>query len=135
MQSRQLPELTRPGRQWVACPTRVSDRDSHAHLRAVCAQAIKTLTYGQTPVQDQHRVVRRRRDSPGAHLGCHRVPQRGRLADLWIQPEVGYPRVWNMWIIYPFVALALTTAGHGWFVYGRKPIPVSKIKREIRDGR
>jgi hypothetical protein len=43
----------------------------------------------------------------------------------------GVPRVWNMWIIYPFLAYALITAGHGWFVYGRKPIPDSEIKREI----
>ena len=43
----------------------------------------------------------------------------------------GVPRVWNMWIIYPFLAYALITAGHGWFVYGRKPIPDSAIKREI----
>jgi hypothetical protein len=48
--------------------------------------------------------------------------------------EVGCPRVWNMWIIYPFLAYALMTAGHGWFVYGRKPIPGSRSKREICDG-
>ena len=40
-------------------------------------------------------------------------------------------KVWNVWIIYPFLAYALITAGHGWFVYGRKPIPESEIKREI----
>ena len=34
----------------------------------------------------------------------------------------GIPRVWNIWIIYPFLAYALITAGHGWFVYGRKPV-------------
>ena len=39
----------------------------------------------------------------------------------------GIPGVWNMWIIYPFLAYALMTAGHGWFVYGRKPIPASEI--------
>jgi hypothetical protein len=43
----------------------------------------------------------------------------------------GIPGVWNIWIIYPFVAYALITAGHGWFVYGRKPIPESKIKPGI----
>jgi len=43
----------------------------------------------------------------------------------------GIPRVWNIWIIYPFLAYALITAGHGWFVYGRKPISESEIKREI----
>jgi hypothetical protein len=46
----------------------------------------------------------------------------------------GIPGVWNMWIIYPAVAFALMTAGHGWFVYGREPIPVSEIKRGISDG-
>jgi hypothetical protein len=39
--------------------------------------------------------------------------------------------VWNIWIIYPFLALALITAGHGWLVYGLKPIPESEIKRKI----
>ena len=34
----------------------------------------------------------------------------------------GTPGVWNIWIIYPFLAYALMTAGHGWFVYGRKPV-------------
>jgi hypothetical protein len=43
----------------------------------------------------------------------------------------GIPRVWNIWIIYPFAAYALITAGHGWFVYGRKPIPGSEIKPAI----
>jgi hypothetical protein len=42
--------------------------------------------------------------------------------------------VWNVWVIYPFVAYALITAGHGWFVYGRKPIPGSEIEREISGG-
>jgi len=46
----------------------------------------------------------------------------------------GVPGVWNMWIIYPFLAFALMTAGHGWLVYGRTPIPGSQIKREISDG-
>jgi hypothetical protein len=39
--------------------------------------------------------------------------------------------VWNIWIIYPFLAYALITAGHGWLVYGRKPVSESEIKREI----
>ena len=30
----------------------------------------------------------------------------------------GTPGVWNIWIIYPFLAYTLITAGHGWFVYG-----------------
>ncbi len=40
-------------------------------------------------------------------------------------------KVWNIWIIYPFLAYALITAGHGWFVYGRQPISEGEIKREI----
>ena len=40
-------------------------------------------------------------------------------------------KVWNIWIIYPFLAYALITAGHGWFVYGRQPIAEGEIKREI----
>jgi len=39
--------------------------------------------------------------------------------------------VWNIWIIYPFLAYALITAGQGWFVYGRKPFPETEIKREV----
>ena len=31
----------------------------------------------------------------------------------------GIPKVWNIWIIYPFAAFALITAGHGWVVYRR----------------
>lgn len=46
----------------------------------------------------------------------------------------GAPGGWNMWIIYPFLAFALITAGHGWLVYGRTPIPGNEIKREISDG-
>ena len=44
------------------------------------------------------------------------------------------PGVWSIWIIYPLFAYALMTTGHGWFVYRRKPIPGSKIKREVSDG-
>jgi len=33
----------------------------------------------------------------------------------------GTPGVRYIWIIYPFLAYALITAGHGWLVYGRKP--------------
>ena len=39
--------------------------------------------------------------------------------------------MWNIWIIYPLLAYALITAGHGWFVYGRKPVSGSEIEREI----
>ena len=43
----------------------------------------------------------------------------------------GIPGVWNVWIIYPFVAYALITAGHGWVVYRRKPTPGSELKPGI----
>ena len=53
----------------------------------------------------------------------------GRPADSASAP--GIPGVWNIWIIYPFLAYALMTAGHGWLVYGRKPISESETEREI----
>jgi hypothetical protein len=43
----------------------------------------------------------------------------------------GIPGVWNIWIIYPFIAYTLITAGHGWLVYGRDPISESQTEREI----
>ncbi len=43
----------------------------------------------------------------------------------------GIHDVWNFWIIYPLIAWVLLTAAHGWFVYGRKPISESEVKREI----
>ena len=43
----------------------------------------------------------------------------------------GIHDVWNFWIIYPVIAWVLLTATHGWFVYGRKPISESEVKREI----
>jgi hypothetical protein len=43
----------------------------------------------------------------------------------------GIHDVWNLWIIYPLIALVLATAAHAWFVYGRKPISESDVKREI----
>jgi hypothetical protein len=43
----------------------------------------------------------------------------------------GIHDVWNIWIIYPLIALVLATAGHAWFVYGRKPISESEVEREI----
>jgi hypothetical protein len=43
----------------------------------------------------------------------------------------GIHDVWNFWIIYPLLGWALLTAAHGSFVYGRKPISESEIKREI----
>lgn len=43
----------------------------------------------------------------------------------------GIHDVWNVWIVYPLIAWVFITAGHGWFVYGRKPISENEIKREI----
>ena len=43
----------------------------------------------------------------------------------------GIHDVWNFWIIYPLIALVLATAGHAWFVYGRKPISETEVEREI----
>jgi hypothetical protein len=37
--------------------------------------------------------------------------------------------VWNIWIIYPFLAYALITAGHRWFVYGRLGTPIQLYPR------
>ncbi|MGO8957502.1 MAG: 2TM domain-containing protein [Streptosporangiaceae bacterium] len=44
----------------------------------------------------------------------------------------GIHDVWNIWIVYPLLAWLFITAGHGWFVYGRKPISESEIEREIK---
>ena len=41
------------------------------------------------------------------------------------------PNVWNYWIIYPAIAWVLLTAADAWWVYGRKPIPETEIRREI----
>ena len=43
----------------------------------------------------------------------------------------GIHDVWNFWIIYPLGAWVLILAGHGWFVYGNRPISESEIQREI----
>jgi hypothetical protein len=43
----------------------------------------------------------------------------------------GIPNVWNYWIIYPAVAWVLLTAADAWWVYWRKPIPETEIRREI----
>ena len=39
--------------------------------------------------------------------------------------------VWNYWIIYPAIAWALLTAADAWWVFGRKPISETAIRREI----
>ena len=38
--------------------------------------------------------------------------------------------MWN-WITYPAIAWVLLTAGDAWWVFGRRPISESQIKREI----
>ena len=43
----------------------------------------------------------------------------------------GIPNVWNYWIIYPAIAWVLLTAADAWWVYRRKPIPETEIRREI----
>jgi 2TM domain len=43
----------------------------------------------------------------------------------------GIPSVWNVWIIYPFIAWVLLTAASAWFVYRHRPISESQIQREI----
>ena len=43
----------------------------------------------------------------------------------------GIPGEWNIWIIYPFIAWVLFTAGGLWDLYLRKPISETEIKREI----
>jgi protein-S-isoprenylcysteine O-methyltransferase Ste14 len=41
------------------------------------------------------------------------------------------PHVWNIWIIYPVIGLALILAVHGWFTYFKRPISESEIQREM----
>ena len=43
----------------------------------------------------------------------------------------GIHDVWNYWIIYPVVAVALIVAARAWSVYGHKPITESEITREM----
>jgi len=43
----------------------------------------------------------------------------------------GIHDVWNYWIIYPLIAIALIVGGRAWSVYGHKPISEHEIKREI----
>jgi hypothetical protein len=43
----------------------------------------------------------------------------------------GIHHVWNDWIVYPIVALALGVAIDAWNTYRRKPITESEIKREM----
>jgi protein-S-isoprenylcysteine O-methyltransferase Ste14 len=41
------------------------------------------------------------------------------------------PHVWNIWIIYPVIGLALILAINGWRTYYQKPISESEIRREM----
>ncbi|MGZ4316181.1 MAG: 2TM domain-containing protein [Gaiellaceae bacterium] len=41
------------------------------------------------------------------------------------------PHVWNIWIIYPVVGIALLLGLNAWFTFGRKPVTEAEIKREI----
>ncbi|HVN12053.1 MAG TPA: 2TM domain-containing protein [Kineosporiaceae bacterium] len=44
------------------------------------------------------------------------------------------PNVWNIWIIYPFLAWVLYVAVNVAYVVGRKPISEDEIRREMRRG-
>jgi hypothetical protein len=41
------------------------------------------------------------------------------------------PHVWNIWIIYPVLGLALFLGLNAWFTFGRKPVTEGEITREI----
>jgi hypothetical protein len=43
----------------------------------------------------------------------------------------GSPHVWNIWIVYPVLALALTLAIDAWNTYSRRKVSESEIRREI----
>ena len=43
----------------------------------------------------------------------------------------GDPHVWNIWIIYPVLGLALLLGLEAWSTFGRRPVTQSEIKREI----
>ena len=43
----------------------------------------------------------------------------------------GIPGVWNMWIIYPLLALGLALSLDACFTYLRKPITETDIRREM----
>jgi 2TM domain len=43
----------------------------------------------------------------------------------------GIPDVWNYWIIYPAIVWVMLTSGDAWWVFGRRPISESQIKREM----
>ncbi len=41
------------------------------------------------------------------------------------------PHVWNVWIIYPLLAIGLAVAIDAWNTFRRKPITEGEIRREI----
>ena len=43
----------------------------------------------------------------------------------------GITNVWNIWIIYPFIAWVLFILGAAWRTFGHRPISEDQIKREI----
>ena len=43
----------------------------------------------------------------------------------------GIHDVWNYWIIYPVIGIALVAATRAWFVYGGKPPSENEIQREM----
>ena len=43
----------------------------------------------------------------------------------------GIPDVWNLWIVYPFIAWVLFVAARAYAVFVRKPISEREIEREI----
>ena len=43
----------------------------------------------------------------------------------------GIPHVWNSWIIYPMIALALGVAIDAWHTHRDKPITEDEIRREV----
>lgn len=43
----------------------------------------------------------------------------------------GIHDVWNYWIIYPVIGIALVLSARAWSVYRRRPIGESEIQREL----
>jgi hypothetical protein len=43
----------------------------------------------------------------------------------------GIPHVWNMWIVYPWIAWLFFSLVHGISVYIRQPISEKQIQREM----
>jgi len=43
----------------------------------------------------------------------------------------GIHDVWNFWIIYPVIGIALVLGARAWFVYGHRPPSESEIQREM----